>query len=125
MTRLKNFSRDGPTPSIIDVEYEMCNFARPQPVGKGGGVFEGVRLFPGDDTPRTFVRCNLINCEVPPGSVVTNCNTAIIERDLIKKVDTIVVDGESFDMTTKINRVHGRWTPEGYEYKSSPEEIEN
>lgn len=124
MTRLKNFTKDGPTPSIIDTEYERCNFGQPQPVDMGGGVFTGVRLFPGDNTARTFTRCNLINCEVPPGSTVVNSNTAIIRRDLVKVTDTVVVDGESFDRVRKINRVQGRWTPGGYEHKSTPEEYE-
>ncbi len=123
MTRLKNFMKDGPTPSIIDTEYGDCNFSQPAPVDIGDGVFQGIRIFPGDDTPRTFIHCNLVKCEAPPGSIVTRCNTTIVERNIDLITDTIVVDGESFDVVTKINRVHGRWTSSGYAHKPSPEDI--
>ena len=123
MTERKNFFGQ-PTPSIIDTEYRDCNFSQPQPVDSGGGVFVGVRLFPGDDSARTFVSCNLGNAEVPPGSTVTGCNTAIVERGVLSRTETITIDGESTDIEYHKNVVHGRWTSSGYEYKGTPDEYE-
>ena len=122
MTRMKNFSNQQ-TPSIIDTEYERCNFFQDQPVDSGGGVMVGVRLFPGDNTPRVFRECNLVNCEVPPGSTVDGGNTAIIVRSVVASTDTIIIDGQSIDVEHHSNFVHGKWTPSGYEYKPAPEEI--
>lgn len=121
MTKRKNFVNQT-TPSIIDTEYLECNFGHTQPVDSGGGVFVGTRLFPGDDTPRTFTDCNLINCEVPPGSTVTGCNTAIIQRRLFDFSESVTVDGQTVTIDHYKNVVHGRWTPSGYEYKGTPDE---
>lgn len=123
MTEGQNF-RNQATPDIIDDEYVRCTFAQDQPVDVGGGVFEGVRLFPGDDTPRTFTECNLCNCEPPPGSTVTACNTTIRQTNLESYSETVTVDGDSFTLQHHKHVVHGRWTPGGYEYKGTPEEIE-
>ncbi|MBN2560632.1 MAG: hypothetical protein JXQ75_06855 [Phycisphaerae bacterium] len=77
MTKHKNFAGKT-TPAVIDVEYRDCNFSQRRPEERDGKKV-GVRLFPGDDTPRTFIRCNLVNCEPPPGSTLVTCNTAIVE----------------------------------------------
>lgn len=123
MTEWKNFTGQ-PTPSIIDTEYENCNFNQPQPVDSGGDVYVGVRLFPGDDTSRTFTSCNLCNCEVPPGSTVVNCNTTIVQRGLLSRTEIITIDGDSVSIDYHKNVIHGRWTSSGYEYKETPVEIE-
>lgn len=103
--------------------YLGCNFNRTQP-DMSGPEPKGVRLFPGDDTPRRFERCNLINCEVPPGSNVIDCNTAIIERDIPDFDEVLTVDGvERFRKTHKKVRVHGRYKLGVLERKSTPEEV--
>lgn len=123
MTRNQNFVMQL-TPSIIDTEYTHCNFSQQQPVDVGGGVYEGVRIFPGDDTPRTFIECNLGNCEVPPGSTVTRCNTWMRQTNLVTSTETITIDGEGSDIDHHIHRVHGKWTPSGYEYLLPPRDLE-
>ena len=91
VTERKNFSGQA-TPSIIDMEYQRCNFAQTLP---DPNLPNRVRIFPGDDTPRTFFRCNLVNCEVPPGSTVTKCNTSIVASNMLIGSITITVDGNS------------------------------
>ena len=91
VTERKNFSGQA-TPSIIDTEYQRCNFAQTLP---DPNLPNRVRIFPGDDTPRTFFRCNLVNCEVPPGSTVTKCNTSIVAPNMLIGSITITVDGNS------------------------------
>ena len=76
-TERENFSGQT-TPHIIDTVYRNCNFSQPQPVDVGG-LKQGVRLFPGNNTLRTFIECNLVNCEPPPGSVLVQCNTTVRE----------------------------------------------
>ncbi len=91
VTERKNFSGQS-TPSIIDTEYRNCNFAQALP---DPNLPNRVRIFPGDDTPRTFFRCNLVNCEVPPGSTVIKCNTSIVASNMKIGTITITVDGKS------------------------------
>lgn len=123
MTSRQNFIGQT-TPSIVDTEYEECNFAQPQPVDSGGGVYVGVRLFPGDDTPRTFRRCNLCNCEPPPGSTLEQCNTTIKRNRVVTSSEDVTVDGVVTSLDHHSHFVEGRWTPGGYEYHPSPVEIE-
>lgn len=104
MTSNKNFSGQG-TPSIADDTYYRCNFSQPQPVFHTDGLAHGVRLFPGDDTPRAFLRCNLTNCEVPPGSTVEDCNTAIVSRNQPIETEDVVVDGRTVTRTVKEDNV--------------------
>ncbi len=122
-TRRQNFTEQD-TPSIIDTDYENCNFAHEVPVDSGGGVFIGVRLFPGDNTARTFTRCNLVNCEVPPGSTVTKCNTTIRQAMVVTGTSKVTIDSVETTITHHKNVIHGRWTPSGYEYKGTPEDIQ-
>ena len=91
VTESKNFSGQA-TPSIIDTEYQRCNFAQVLP---DPNLPNRVRLFPGDDTPRTFFRCNLVNCEVPPDSTVIKCNTSIVAPNMLIGSITVTVDGRS------------------------------
>lgn len=123
MTERKNFSGQA-TPSIIDTEYRGCNFSQPAPVDSGGGVYVGVRLFPGDDTPRTFIECNLCNAEVPPGSTVVSCNTTIKRFNVPTGTDTATIDGVTIEMRHHADYIYGRWTPDGYEYKPTPDVLE-
>ncbi len=107
MTERKNFSGQA-TPSIIDTEYQRCNFTQTLP---DPNLPNRVRLFPGDDTPRTFFRCNLVNCEVPPGSTVIKCNTSIVASNMLIGSITITVDGKSGSIEfygTKFYR-DGQW----------------
>ena len=124
MTEGKNFSGQ-PTPSIIDTEYRRCNFSQPAPIDVAGRK-RGVRLFPGDDTLRTFVQCNLMNYEPPPGSTVTDCLTVVKEVRVVTSTDTITIDGESETIQYHRHRVHGRYDPAtgGYIDLPTPEETE-
>ena len=107
MTERKNFSGQA-TPSIIDTEYQRCNFSQTLP---DPNLPNRVRIFPGDDTPRTFFRCNLVNCEVPPGSTVIKCNTSIVAPNMLIGSITVTVDGKSSSINfygTKFYRA-GEW----------------
>lgn len=106
-TERKNFSGQA-TPSIIDTEYRRCNFVQVLP---DPNLPNRVRIFPGDDTPRTFFRCNLVNCEVPPGSTVIKCNTSIVASNMLIGSITITIDGKSSSIDfygTKFYR-GGQW----------------
>ena len=120
----KSFANMDPTTIPVDTEYVRCNFSRSNP-DKSGADPVGVRLFPGDDTPRTFIECNLKNCEPPPGSTLTGCNTVIAEQDVFDRNETITVDSVVVS-TRRFNKsvVYGRLNPETllYEYKPTPEE---
>lgn len=122
MTERKNFSGQ-PTPSIIDTEYRWCNFSQPAPIDVAGKK-RGVRLFPGDDTPRTFANCNMMNAEPPTGSTVTSCLTCIKERGVAASTDTITIDGVSETVDHHSDLVYGRFDPAtgGYIDLPSPEE---
>ena len=121
MTRKKNFSNQD-TPSIVDTEYSDCNFMHTSAI-LDGLDWKGHRLFPGDDTPRTFTNCNLANCEVSPGSIVVGCNTTIFRPEVFDFQDApIEIDGESISINHYKRIVYGRWTPAGYEYRPTPEE---
>ena len=124
MTEGKNFSGQA-TPSIIDTEYRHCNFAQQAPVNVAGKM-RGVRLFPGDDTPRTFIKCNMMNCEPPPGSTVDDCLTCIKEVGKVTSTDTITIDGVSESVDHHSHFVHGRFDPAtgGYIDLPTPTRIE-
>ena len=92
---------------------------------KLGCGYHPVRLFPGDDTPRTFENCNLVNCEVPPGSTVIKCNTTIRRTLVPTSTDEIVVDGESIGNTIYHDIIYGRYVDGVAEYKPTPEMILN
>ena len=104
-------------------KYEKCMFAADAPDFTGGAP-TGIRIFPGDDTPRIFVECNLINREPPPGSTLIRCNTALIERDVTPSVtedEVVEVDGEEVLRRTYVDTVYyGRYVDEGYVYEQSP-----
>ena len=117
---------DNLSPDVGDeTEFFECNFTQPEPVDSGGGVYVGGRLFPGDDTPRTFTRCNLVNAEVPPGSTIVKCNTSIRRWSVITGTDEVIVDGTPITANIYSSVIYGRQTAPGvYEYKAVPEELE-
>ena len=118
----KNFSNADPTALPADTEYERCNFSHTQPASLGPAL--GVRLWPGDDTPRTFTDCNLFNCEPPPGSTLVNSNAWIAETGLNAHVDELTVNGV-VQHTNQYHkgRRHGRYNPvtEQYDYETPVE----
>ena len=110
-------------PALIpkDTEYHRCNFWRAQPDTSGPEVV-GVRLFPGDDTPRTFIGCNLFNCEPPPGSTVVRCNTWIVTTGELGPIDELVVDGVVEHTVQYHDRtVHGKYVDGAYDRTGYPQ----
>lgn len=123
----KSFVHLDPSSIPLDTEYVRCNFMRRQP-DMSGPQPVGVRLFPGDDTPRTFRRCNMINCEPPPGSTLIQCNTKLIEKDVPTVQDRIIVDGTTVHTRQRtLTRLHGQWNPqsESYQYLGTPIETDD
>ena len=114
----KNFSNMDPALIPVDTHYVRCNFSRSQP--ELGPPVVGVRLFPGDDTPRAFTDCNMMNCEPPPGSTVVNCNTWIVTTGELGPIDELVVDGvvehtvQYHDRTVHARYVDGAYDRAGY-----------
>ena len=119
VTKGKNFSGQVP-PSIIDTEYENCNFAQPAPVDTAG-VMTGIILFPGDNTPRTFTHCTMTNCEPPPGSTC-NRRCTIRRNEVVVDTDTITVDGQSVTLNLYANIVYGHHLDGVYVYFPEPKE---
>lgn len=123
----KNFSNMDPATIPVDDEYIQCNFTQTVPDTSGADP-KGVRLFPGDDTPRIFRNCNLVNCEVPPGSTVENCNTTIKEFDISRGEETITVDGQVVHTRPLTKQViYGRVNPSTgeYIYLPIPDEVDD
>lgn len=107
---------------VIDTEYHNCNFSQETCINVAGKM-QGVRIFPGDDTPRTFVDCNLVNVELPPGSTFSGCNTTILETGLLDSTNRVVINGLVIARENRKNRVHGRVMPDlSIEYKTPPVE---
>lgn len=116
----KNFSNQDPATIPVDTEYQRCNFSRSQPDTSGAEVV-GVRLFPGDDTPRTFIDCNLFNCEPPPGSTLVRCNTWIVTTGELGPTDTLEIDGQVEHTTQYHDRtVHARYIDGAYDRTGYP-----
>jgi len=118
----KNY-REGKLPPLQDT-YEgfAFSFLRPDYDSEGNKV--GHRIIPDDDTPRTFINCNLVNACPPPGSTLINCNTTItrIERrvaNLDNGPEKRLVESDLYDV------IYGRTNPETLvsEYKDTPLEI--
>ena len=119
----RNFSgKVGPPDIPLADEYILCNFSQPDCIDDGG-VKKGIRLFPGDDTPRIFTSCNMKNCEPPPGSTYTDCNGAIVEKRVHKDSDTVTIDGQSVELENYVNKIHGYFKGGSYTYFSTPKEI--
>jgi len=121
MVEKKSFTNQD-VPSVTDTEYKHCNFSHTSVIWEGPEC-RGHRLFPGDDTPRTFIECNLINCEPPPGSTLIDCNTTLLEPEvLINESDDIIIDGEAISIGHYKRVVHGKWTSAGYDLLPTPRE---
>ena len=122
MTERKNFT-DQPTPSIIDTEYRRCKFNQSAPIDVAGKM-RGVRLFPGDDTPRTFIKCGMVNAEPPPGSTVIGGLHCMKEYAKVTSTDTITIDGVAETVEHHSDVVYGRRDPatDGYVDLPTPEE---
>ena len=123
MTKDKNFSNQE-TPLVIDTEYRDCNFMQDNCI-EVAGKKQGVRIFPGDDTPRTFIDCNMTNCEPPPGSIVKKANGnitggSIIERMVIVATDTVEIDGETIVVNDYVDRRYGSLCQGVYSYHTVP-----
>lgn len=120
MISKKNFANIDPSLIPVDTEYEFCNFSRIQPDTSGAEVV-GVRLFPGDDTPRIFRSCNMMNCEPPPGSTLIGCNTYIITQGELGPVDTLTIDGVVEHTTQYHDRtIHARYIDGAYDRTGYP-----
>ena len=123
MTKNKNFSNQT-TPSVIDTEYKDCNFMQDNCIDVAGQK-KGVRLFPGNDTPRTFIDCNMTNCEPPPNSIVKKANGdstggTIIGRMVIVATDTVEIDGETIVVNEYADRIYGSLFEGVYSYHAVP-----
>jgi hypothetical protein len=122
----KNFSNFAPGTIPADTEYVQCNFTQHVPDTSGANPV-GVDMFPGYSGPAmTFRNCNLVNCKVPSGSIIENCNTSISEYGVFDFEETIVVDSVVVSTRTFTKQVmHGRFNPdtESYEYHPSPIEV--
>jgi len=122
MIKGKNFQKTDIADIPVDTEYRECNFSRRNCIDDAG-VKKGVRLFPGDDTPRTFIGCNLANCEPPPGSTCTTCNNSITEKQVEVSSDTLTVDGETITVNEYANIIYGAYKNGSYQYKPTPVQI--
>lgn len=99
-----------------DTEYEYCNFAR---AANPNGT--PVRLWPGDNTPRTFKKCNLTNCQPPPGSTIIGAPPLVVETGLPDTSETITVDGVVVHTKEfKKNIARGRINPDTMEFEVFP-----
>lgn len=114
MIKDKNY-RDKSLPDDISETYENCSFCQPQPVNVGE-IYTGVRLFPDDDTARTFINCNLVNCELPPNSTAIGCNTSIISRNIRVVTDVIVIGGNEIEIAEHYDYIHGKYDHEAMSY---------
>ena len=95
---------------FIDVLYVNCNFSQDQP-DTSGAQPKGVRLFPGDDTPRHFEDCNLHNCELPPGSTSSGiCNRSVVEHSALDDTQKVIIGGKEIGVKKNyVMRVHGAY----------------
>ncbi|MCK5610254.1 hypothetical protein KAR91_50745 [Candidatus Pacearchaeota archaeon] len=118
----KNYTKTAIADISKDLEYRHCNFARRNCTDDAGDK-KGHRLFPGDDTPRTFIGCNMVNCEPPPGSTCIRCNGAIFEMDVVVASDEIVIDGERIEQKDYAQIIYGRFRDGQYQYKTIPVEV--
>lgn len=126
--RFVGWTPPGPVDAFKDSQFDQKSLLWPSGT-KYVGKPVGHKLFPydpawetGDEEPRySFDSCNLINTQPPPGSTLTHCNTALIERGVLVKASAGVADvaaGLAHEVGQPIygHRVWGKWTPEGYEY---------
>lgn len=121
MIKGRNFQKTPIADIPKDTEYRECNFSRQDCIDDGDK--KGVRLFPGDDTPRTFTNCNLVNCEPPPESVLTGCNVTIREKCVEVSSEDLVIDSEIIVVKDYADIVYGTYRDGQYQYKPTPTQI--
>lgn len=109
----KNFSGNNRPPK--DFRYVKCNFSQPNP---------NTRLWPGDDTSRTFVECNLVNCVPPPGSTLDLCNTTQIERQVEVGTEDITHGQRTVRIKRYINRILGKLNPNTLQFESKQSDVD-
>ncbi len=117
MIKDRNFTGVALANIPVDTIYDSCNFGRPDCIDDAG-VKKGHRLFPGYDTPRTFIRCNLTNCELPPGSITSNEKNALLERDILLSSEDIVIDGEIITAEIRGTRTYGYYNNSNGQYET-------
>jgi hypothetical protein len=107
----KNFAgRLTPPPEFIADTYVECNFAQPDSVEDPVDLIQvGVPIFPGSrNVPRRFIRCNLLNCDVPDGSLVEDCLTVIQDQEEL--LQDVQVRGQTVQRVRARRRVdRGRY----------------
>lgn len=106
MSRESKNYRNGKVPPLQEV-YEGYAFCF-DTADKIGAVYKPHRIFPNDNTPRTFINCNLVNAIPAPTATLINCNTSIIERNL----PTGEMDSKGNPVFECI--VHGRTNPTNF-----------
>ena len=85
----------------------------------------GTPLWPGDDTPRRFVDCNLTNAVPPPGSVlVGRCNTTQVDRRVEVGTEDVTVGARTVQIKRYVNRIRGRLNRETLELEPNEVEVE-
>ena len=81
-------------PTLDDIIYKNCNFNWDVPLFVNGKP-KGNRIFPEDDTPRTFINCNLRNVEPPPDSICESCLQVISQTD--EESGNMIIYGKYID----------------------------
>lgn len=109
VTENKNFSGQRP-PSVEDTIYVGCNFSQPQP-RLAQGKYVGRRLFPGDNIPRTFVNCLMMNALPPAGSTVQGRKMTIVQPFVEDGTETVTVNGQTKTIKTYVRIIHGFTDP--------------
>lgn len=109
MIENKGYSNPAPDEVPKDSEYRSCLIKFDAPDTSGASP-AGKELWPGDNTPRTFIDCNLINVAPPPGSTLIRTNATVAEYGIPAGSDTLTVDGALIHTTNYIvNRTYGRY----------------
>lgn len=112
---------------FIDTKYKDCNFSHSNCFTVFGQKV-GHRIFPDDDTSRTFIDCNLTNCEPPPGSIIMKANgqhigPTIVERMVKVNTEIVSIDSEQIEVDDYVDRIHGHYYQGVYSYKATPIDI--
>ena len=109
----KNFSKQIAPPQAD--EYHNCNFSQASP---------GTRLWPGNDTPRRFVECNMVNAEPPLGSTLERCNTTQVERSVEIGDRSVTVAGRTVSIKRYTDRILGSLSPVTLRLRVKERELE-
>lgn len=109
-----------PAPVGNETAFTHCNFSHSNPRWDGSN-WVGWQIFSGNNVPMYFFRCNLMNVEVPPGSITEKCLTVVKQTDIVLSSDTLTITTATGDtvMTVETNgdEIYGRQVSGGtYEY---------